>query len=155
MKPEILEENLQPLLYWSRIIPNYTLNVVLIPQKRNFSLQQIETITENCNQSKGRVVETRTKIHVGSTTPTPKAQGTCQKRRQKKSESQINRKFVMRSCLPVTSETMPVKSHQHHCLSTRGTRTTTYMITRTEESPEASTLLKELQATKVCWEWET
>lgn len=71
------------------------------------------------------------------------------------SESQMNREFVMRSCLPVISDAKPVKSHQHLCLSMRETRTTTYMITWTEEIPEASTLLKELQATKVCAEWET
>ena len=58
-------------------------SVVLTPHKGNISLQQTETTTEKYNPSKCRAVEVRPNGYIYITTPSPKAQGSLQKRGKK------------------------------------------------------------------------
>lgn len=48
------------------------ISVVLNLHQENFSLQKVETITENHNQSKCRVVESSLNVYVYTTALTPK-----------------------------------------------------------------------------------
>ena len=69
------------------------------------------------NQSKFRVVEFSPNRYIYNLTPTPKAQGSLKKRRQKDCKSRKNLEFCVRLCLLGMSEATPIKSHQHNCLN--------------------------------------
>lgn len=90
----------------------------LHPQVSAVSLLIKETslcTTENHNQN--AAVETSANGCIYKTTPEHKTQGTLQKRRQKGFKSQMSRDFAVRLGLLVTSESTPVKSHQHDNLN--------------------------------------
>lgn len=54
------------------------ISVVLTPQQEKFSIRQTETITENHNQSKGLMVETKLSGYINTSTLIPKDQETFQ-----------------------------------------------------------------------------
>jgi predicted metalloprotease len=78
-------------------------------------LQQKETITENHNQAKCRVVEPEANAYIFKRNPALRAQGTLQRREQKYFKNQ--REFAVRPCSLVISESSHIKSHQHNCLN--------------------------------------
>lgn len=79
------------------------------------------------------------------------ALGRLRKRVCKDCKSQRTEELSMRPCLPVRSEAIPIKPHQHDCInmSSTGTAGTAIdMLTWAGKVHEASTSHKELQATK-------
>ena len=85
------------------------LGVVFAHHQGNFSLQETENISEDLSQPKWRGAQPQW-VHLQNT-PTPKAQGTLQKKEQKDCESWRIRLFAVRLCLLVTSDATSIKSH--------------------------------------------
>lgn len=54
-------------------------------------------------------------VDLSTNTPSPKSQGTLQKREQKDFKSPRIREFAVRFCFLVTPEDTPMKSHQDNC----------------------------------------
>ena len=92
-------------------------------------LQQMETITENLNQSECRVVE-----------PSPKDAFTVQllhlrlkdhcRRGDRKIVRSKGQEFAVRLCLLIMTEATSIKSHQHDCLSMSWARIRMDMLMR-------------------------
>lgn len=104
--------HITPLTWWSYGSKDVTLHFVLwaspdtdqktecyqklmLPQQGNLSLQQMKTFTENYRQSKFRVVKSTGNAYTYKTFPTPKTQGTMQKRQSKEWKRQRNMDFIV------------------------------------------------------------
>lgn len=74
VKSWLLEENLQPLIYYKHVSLHPQRSVAFIPHQGNISLPQKEAKKESYNLSKCRVVESQWTHQ--KNIPLPKAQGT-------------------------------------------------------------------------------
>ena len=112
----------------------------------SFSRKQMETIAENHNQAKGRVLELRPNGY--KAVSVSQAQGAQQKSCQKDCKRESIREFVVRFYRLVISEATPLMSLQHGRLSMRRQRAIIDLTEGAGKAPEARAFLKELEAIK-------
>lgn len=75
----------------------------------------MKTFTENYSQSKFRVVKSTGNAYTYKIFPTPKTQGTMQKRQRKEWKRQRNMDFIVNFGFLVISQSTSIKSYQLDC----------------------------------------
>lgn len=113
--------------YNTTFLPTIILTFILIstditPSQGNFSLPQIETITEKHNYSECRIMEPSSNGYIYKTVLHVRLKEHCQ-RSYKDCKSQRIMKFSVGFCLLAISESITIQSQQHYWQNMRWIRT--------------------------------
>jgi hypothetical protein len=104
-------------LHSKYLLLNPQISIFLTTHWENFTLQQMGTVTENYNQSKCRVLKPRPSGYIYKTPPSPKAQESLQKMEERDCKSRPLGSLLWKYASYKCQELIPIKLHQHDCLS--------------------------------------